>query len=79
MAALIVEEKGRIYMLEAVQEDPVFNKCLDWDPKTHVVVWDIEHDYVQILYGKERSRPPRSYRPPCDPCRDTIKEACDEC
>lgn len=57
MAALIVEEKGRIYTLEAVQEGPVFNKCLDWDPKTHVVVWDIEHDYVQILYGKERSRP----------------------
>ena len=61
-AALIAEEEeeDRRYALEATQEDSRLDEYPDWNPKTHSIVWDIQHGYVLIPYEKER---PSSRRP----------------
>lgn len=46
-------KEDRRNALEAAHADPTRDEYPDWNPKTHSIMWDIQHDYVLILYEKE--------------------------
>lgn len=79
MAVNIIEEEDWEHRdaLEAAQEDTaLLVEWEDWDPKTHVQIWDNQHNYMNIPYSLERS-PHRHVQGPT-PRRLTIKYAWDE-
>lgn len=78
-ASLFAEEgHDRLYALVAAQEDPALDECPDWNIRTHSIVWDFQHGYMQIPQEHARPCPHSTYRAPRAPHRLSVKEAWNE-